>query len=168
MKLIIVFKSWLLLGFCFVSVLTVKGQVNHDAIRLQVFQKAMIGKTFTFGKWTKNGQTETRLQYLGTFIGGQKTYKVMNSAWFWGLTRRATSRILIYDNQNRYIGNYYLTLATDLPDKLADGKLIFTNKGKPECDKALITKVDMNAGIPKSFFLKCKGNEGDIYSFSTE
>jgi len=84
------------------------GQVNNINIRQQVLQKGIIDSVFVFGKWTEESQTETQLKYLGdlTTKAGQ-TFKIMNSIWLWGLSKRATSRILIFNFKNQYVGNYY-------------------------------------------------------------
>jgi hypothetical protein len=143
-------------------------QVNDQARRQKVLQKAIVDSLFIFGKWTEKGGTETHLKYLGqvTTKHGQ-TFKILNSSWFWGLSHRATSRILVFNDKNNYVGNYPLTLTTDLPTKMKNGKLIFKNTDE-SCDKNLATIVDFKNGLPRQFFRKCKGKFGDIYSFDTE
>jgi hypothetical protein len=133
-----------------------------------VLKKGIVNKLFVFGKWTEQGGTETHLKYLGEITTKDgRTFKVMNYCWFWGLSKRATSRILVYNGRNQYVGNYGLTMTYDLPDKLQDGKLIFTNKDNEDCDRSLVTRLDLNHGLPKEFFLKCKGDHGDIYTLDT-
>jgi hypothetical protein len=124
---------------------------------------------FVFGKWSKNGQTETHLKYLGivTTTNGN-VFKILNYSWFWGLSHRATSRILIYNHKNQYVGNYYVNMIYDLPDRLVDGKLIFTNKDKMDCNKIIVTQIDFTKGLPKSLFINCDGQNGNVYSFSIE
>jgi len=95
------------------------------------------------------------------------TYKILNSVWIWGLSHRATSRLLIYNRLNQYIGQYHVTLTSDLPHSVKNNQLIFINS-EDDCDPKLITRIDLSKGIPKQFFLKCKGNMGDIYTFSSE
>lgn len=150
------------------AIFSTSGQVADQNIRLQVLQKGIIDSTFIFGKWTEGGNTETHLTYLGqvTTNHGQ-TFKIVNSIWIWGLSQRATSRILIFNGKNHYVGNYYLTIAYDLPSNLVDGKLIFKNTGK-DCDNKLTTIVNLKNGIPRQFFRKCRGTSGDIYSFSSD
>ncbi len=145
------------------------GQVNDRDIRQEVLRKGIVNKLFVFGKWTEKGGTETHLRYLGKVTSKDgRTFKIMNYSWFWGLSHRATSRILIFNNKNQYVGNYGLTLTSDLPDKLENGKLIFTNKDNEDCDRNLITSVSLKHGLPKEFFLKCKGDYGDIYTLDTQ
>lgn len=97
-----------------------------------------------------------------------RIFKIMDSCWFWGLSHRATSRILIFNGKNQYVGNYCLGMTNDLPDKLDNGILIFTNSDNEGCDKSVVTQVDLTKGLPKHIFLRCEGENGDIYSFSTE
>ena len=151
-----------------IAVSYVYGQVNDQTIRQRVLKKAIIDRTFIFGKWTDKGGTETHLQYLGqvTTKHGQ-IYKILNSMWFWGLSHRATSRILVFNQDNKYVGNYYVTVTTDLPTKMKSGKLIFENT-KEECDKKIKTIVDLKNGLPTQFFRKCKDKFQNIYSFDTE
>jgi hypothetical protein len=121
------------------------------------------------GKWTEKNQTETHLKYLGQVkTADGRVYKIMNSCSFWGLAHRATSRILIYNDKNQYIGNYSLGMTYDLPDKLENGKLIFTNASNEGCETKLITRVDLTHGLPNVFFIKRKGQSGDFYAFSIE
>jgi hypothetical protein len=53
----------------------------------------------------------------------------------------------------------------DVPDKIEDKSLVFINDKDSGCSPNSITRVNFGNGIPKQFFLKCKGGMGDIYSF---
>lgn len=151
-----------------VGVFSASAQIEDQNIQLQVLEKSITDSTFIFGKWTENGGTETHLKFLGqlTTKNGH-TFKVVNSILFWGLSQRATPRILIFNDQNQYIGNYCMTTIYDLPIMLKDGKMIFENTDD-NCNRNLITTVSLNNGIPKQFFRKCKDKSGDIFSFSSE
>jgi hypothetical protein len=142
--------------------------VNDQKIRQQVLEKGVADSLFIFGRWTEHGGTETHLKYLGqvTTKKGQ-TFKIIISSWIWGLSHRATSRILIFNNKNQYVGEYYVTTVYDLPTKLQSGNLIFKNT-EDDCDKKLLTVVSLNNGLPKQFSRKCKGKFGDIYSFYSD
>ena len=158
------FLLFTLMFFVFSAV----GQVKDRNIRQQVLEKGIIDSVFVFGKWTEKSQTETQLKYLGkvTTKTGQ-TFKIMNSIWLWGLSERATSRILIFNLKNQYVGNYYLSGTDQLPTSLRNGKLIFTNLSD-DCDKKVITTINLNNGLPKQFFRKCKDKFGDIFSFESD
>jgi hypothetical protein len=142
--------------------------LNDQKIRQQVLEKGIVDSLYVFGKWTEHGGSETHLKYLGqvTTKKGQ-IFKVVISSWIWGLSHRATSRILIFNNKNQYVGEYYVTTIYDLPTKLQSGNLIFENTDD-DCDKKLLTVVSLNNGLPKQFFRKCKGKFGDIYSFYSD
>lgn len=159
MKLKITFLIFFLSYFSF-------GQIDDSKIRLEVLKKSVIGKEFTFGKWNEKGQTETNLTYLGSIKTKKgKVYKIMNSVWIWGMSARATNRILVFNDRNQYLGNYSVTTSNDLPTEFKNGYLIFKNTDK-DCDKKVITKVNFRNGLPKSFYRKCNNEFGDIYSFS--
>lgn len=146
----------------------VNGQVGDQVIRQIVLEKAIVDSSFIFGKWTEKGGTETHLTYLGqvTTKHGQ-TFRVLNSIWFWGLSRRATAGILIFTADNAYVGKYSVTVISDLPTKLKNGNLIFKNSGN-DCEPQNVTVVDLKNGLPKQFFKKCHGAYGDIYCFDNE
>ncbi|MCX2575366.1 hypothetical protein [Pedobacter sandarakinus] len=143
-------------------------QTNDENIRLLVFQKRVLNKTFVFGKWTENGGTETQLTYLGevkTKTG--RNLKVVNSVWLWGLSKRATSRILIFNNENKYLGNYLLTMIHELPNELTNGNLIFKNS-VGDCEKNQTTAINLKNGLPKQLFRNCEKDEGDVFSFQSK
>lgn len=147
---------------------SIHAQVNYHEHQ-KVLENNIVDSLFIFGKWANTGDTETHIKYLGKVTTSSgRVLKIMNSCWFWGLSHRATSRILIYNDKNQYLGNYYLTMTSDLPYKLDKGKLFFSNKGKEDCNKKIITAIDFSRGIPKTIFLKCNGSTGDIYTFSSE
>jgi hypothetical protein len=153
----------------FLLTISAKGQLSDHEMQQQVLEKNIVDSLFVFGKWTEEGPGETHLKYLGKVVttDGQ-VLKIMNSCWFWGLSHRATSRILIFDEKNQSVGNYGLFLIYDLPDKLENGKLIFSNSDNDGCDKKLITIINFARGIPEQFFLKCEGEFGEIYTFSPD
>lgn len=155
-----------LLCIAFLCNMTAMAQDNDQAKRRTVLEQGIIDSVFVFGQWTEKGSTETHLKYLGevTTMDG-RVFKVMTSIWLWGLSRHATNKILIYNGKNQYVGNYYMSIMSDLPDKLEDGRLIFTNYDNEDCDRKLITKVNLKKGLPTQFFLKCQGQMGDIYTF---
>ena len=132
---------------------------------LFVLERNQINKTFIFGKWTQEGGMENRYKYLGKITTNRgKTFKILNSLWIWGLSGRSTSRILIYDQCNKYLGNYYLKMDYNLPHSIIDNRLIFINNDE-ECDKNLKTEIDFRYGLPKQIFIKCNGDYGDVVTF---
>ena len=144
---------------------TILGQTDNRDYRVEVLKKDIKGKEFTFGKWNEEGATETRLKYLGTLKTEKgKVYKIMNSIWIWGLSSRATNRILVFNHKNQYLGNYYITTPNELPTKIKNGYLIFKNIDG-DCNKNVETKINFKNGIPKTIFRKCDNESGNEYSF---
>ncbi|WP_146229840.1 hypothetical protein [Pedobacter nutrimenti] len=132
--------------------------------QLQVLKKAKIGYEYVFGTWTAENEGETHLTYLGKFHASNgKTYQVMTSKWLWGLSKRATNRILIFDGQNRYLGNYMVSVADDLPYKMEKGKMWFKNT--EECPNRSLFSVDLRQGVPEKIFIECSKGAGDEYVF---
>ncbi|MGO4707945.1 hypothetical protein AB4Y90_02280 [Chryseobacterium sp. 2TAF14] len=142
-----------------------KAQINDDNIRLKTLQKSNIGKKYVYGKWNEKGGMETHLTYLGNVKTKKgETYKIMNYTWLWGLSKRATNRILVFNDLNQYIGEYNVTMTSELPQKLKNGILIFENQNN-DCDQKVSSKINFKNGIPKEFFRKCKNGYGDTYTF---
>lgn len=140
-------------------------QVDDSNIRLYVLRKNTIGKEYIFGRWNAKGGTETHLKYLGSAHSKHhKTYKIINSSWIWGLSRRATNRILVFNEKNQYLGNYPVTMIVDLPTEMKNGILIFKNKDI-SCDLKISSAISLRKGLPKEFFRKCKAHSGSFYGF---
>jgi hypothetical protein len=143
-------------------------QIKQGDIWLQVLKSNRVGREFIF---KTEDNSVTRLTYIG-LIRSKKgvAYKIMNSIWLWGeANHRATTRILVFDSRDKYLGNYYLTMSCDIPSFIKANKLVFTNKrSSTDCDYKTITYVDFDKGIPKEFFRKCAGESGDFYTFDKE
>jgi len=142
------------------------GQTNDTNIRQGVLKNNHPNEVFIFGKWNKNGATETHLKYLGLIRTKKDSYKIMISIWYWGYSKRATSRILIYDYNNKYLGNYYVGMTYDLPEKIEHNKVIFLHTRSTDCNSRV--ELSFDNGIPSDFFLECKNGFGDIYSFEKD
>lgn len=145
--------------------LNVKGQENDDAIRQLVLNNNIKDSLYIFGQWNETDGTETQLIYLGVIESKEGKFKIITSSWFWGLSKRATSRILVFNDQNEYIGNYYFGMTYDLPERIEDNQIVFLHTRTDECDKETITRLSFQDGIPEEFFLECKDGFGDVYSF---
>lgn len=147
------------LCLCFTSF----GQSRGNNIRSEVLLKNIAGKKYVFDYSKKKDHDETQLTYLGILkaIDGRQ-YKVMSYCWIWGISKRATNRILIYSAQNKYLGDYYLTTIDELPTKIESNQLIFKVKDDSS-SKVTITRISFKKGIPKSIYLK----EDNIYPFET-
>ena len=146
--------------------LLASGQINDQNVRKKILKNGIINKLFITGNWKKDGQSEGQFIYLGKLKNKTgRIFKILTASWYWGISPRATSRILVYNQKNEYVGNYYLTMTYDLPSKLQNGKLIFYNAEESDCDKKVTTTINLVNGLPIHFFRKCKGEFGDIYTF---
>lgn len=150
------------------SAIMVTAQVNDDSIRQIVLRYNIIDTTYVFGEWNEKGGTETHLRFLGTINSDSGKYKIMTSSWYFALSKRASSKILIYNDKNEYIGFYYVGMTYELPDAIDNNELIFRHSDNDDCDNNLTTRLSFKHGIPEEFFLECKNGFGDIYPFSKD
>ncbi|CAL2103715.1 conserved protein of unknown function [Tenacibaculum sp. 190130A14a] len=142
-------------------------QVNNQSILIETLLKNQIGKTITYGKWTQFGGTETQLTFLGVINENGIEYKILNSSWIWGISKRATNRIMLFSNKNEYLGHYYITAKCDLPKRIKNNKLIFEPDKCDDCNHKQ-TIIDFKKGIPKQLFITCRGSYGSMYIFNTK
>jgi hypothetical protein len=162
-------KLPLLLIFVIAIFSTVFGQVNPNKDRQVVLQHNKIGKTYVFDRSKKGDYNRTELTYLGTLkTKDRRVFKILISRWYWGLVPRATSRIVVFNEKNQYLGNYYVGMTYDLPNRIQNNTLVFENKDRRDCDSSIVTRISFTYGLPKEFFLECKNKMGDIYSFGDE
>lgn len=143
-------------------------QTEDDFNRQMVLKNNITDSLYVFGKWSQNGETETQLKYLGLIKTDKGNFKIMTSFFLWGLSKRVTSRILIFNEQNEYLGNYYVGGRQDFPEKIEMNQLLFLHAESDECDKKIVTRLSFEKGIPEQFFIECKEGYGDIYAFEKE
>lgn len=141
-------------------------QVNHFKAYQTVLKNAHTGKEYFFDKSKKDDLDSLVVIYLGQIVTTRgSVLKFLTSRWYWGFAPRATSRIVVFNEKNQYLGDYYLTMAYDVPDKIEGKSLVFINDKGSDCTPGLVSKISFKNGIPKRFFLKCRGGLGEIYSF---
>lgn len=153
-------KQFLTILFILISYFT-NAQVNDSAIRQQVLSKGVTDSTYVFGMWDGDTGTETHLRYLGVVETAKGNYKILTSMFIWGLSQRATNRILIFDENNDYVGEYAGLQADELPYKSENNSLYFLYDDEKKCTVV----IDFSKGIPEMIFLNCDGR-GDMYYFS--
>jgi hypothetical protein len=162
----------LLRSVFFVIVVFISHQTSfgQGKVLLSVSKKDKVNKIYSFDSSTKeNGYDKTFVKYLGNIQTDRgEVFKVLSLARIWGKNRHTSGVIYIYNYINKFVGKYSLGSSSDLPDKVADNHLFFTNRHKSDCDSKMVTEVDFSKKIPKEIFLKCKDASGDIYTFSTE
>lgn len=150
-------------------------QLNYNNAYQTVLKRSHIGKEYSFDR-SKDVLFENRrihkydslvLVYLGKITTSDgRTLKFLTSRWYWSTSPRATSRIIVFNSKNQYLGDYYLTMTYDVPDRIEGSTLVFVNENESNCTPKLVTRVSFRRGIPKHFFLKCEGKLGDIYNFA--
>jgi hypothetical protein len=141
---------------------------GQEKIIMKVLEVNHIGKEFLFDSSSKkDGLDKIHVKYLGIVqASGSGNYKIITWKRIWGPSDHTTGVIFIYTLKNKFIGKYHLGSGFDLPDKIENNNLIFTNKHKINCDAHLVTKVGFNKGLSEEIFLKCKGEYGDVYPLS--
>lgn len=142
-------------------------QVNDGAIRQKVLAQGIVDSLYVFGEWKAMEETETHLKYLGTLETENGIYKIMTSTWLWGTnTRRATNRLLVFDVEDKYLGEYNsFSMICDLPNKIEKNELMFSTPRCDSCDKNRIIRIPFEENLLEMFFVECKGDYGNIYVF---
>lgn len=69
-----------------------------------------------------------------------------------GYSCRGISRLVIYDTNNIYIGNYYFETPNALPDALEDNKIVYT-KNLGDCSNRKGIEISFKNGLPNSFLI---------------
>jgi hypothetical protein len=127
-----------------------------------VLKKGIINKIISFGKWNEKGDDELNLTYLGIIRSESSSYKIMTSLWIWGISRRATSRILIYVLSNKFLGEFCLTMSYELPKDIRNNKLYF-DLLDDDCKRE--TYISFENGIPEYLILNCKNSNYLVSTF---
>ncbi|MFT3823956.1 MAG: hypothetical protein QM731_08545 [Chitinophagaceae bacterium] len=149
-------------------------KVSSEYSKLQQLEqlalKSPVGKEFIVDLTGKRGCNETRVKYLGiarTCKG--RRYKILTSFFVFSTSAdmcHGTSNIKIYDMKNRFVGEYYVGMPEGLPDTLLNNKLLYLDNSG-DCSLRKERLIDLSNGLPKSFYIRCTNNGGDIYSFSS-
>lgn len=152
------------------AILMVQVSYGQNEEIVNVLKNNKIGKEYSFDYSTKkDGLNKVSIMFLGIIkTDSGKQYKLVTWARVWGKNMHTTGNIYVYSLKNKYIGRYSLGGKDDLPYKLSKDSLYFSNKGKSDCDPKIENVISLAAGLPKEIFLKCKGELGDIYSFSLD
>jgi hypothetical protein len=118
-------------------------------LRLEVLQANSIGKDFEYDLTGQEGCSKTKLTYLGIISTSKnKKYKLLNSFFVTGYSCRGISRLVVYDDKNNYLGNYYFE--GPLPSSIDKNEIVF-KKGIRDCNNVKEVKISFNTGLPKSF-----------------
>jgi len=111
---------------------------------------------------------EYRITYLGDIqTRNGKVLKFINNIIYSGEnedSKRASATVDIYDNMDQYMGSYQVGPDVSLPSDIEGSSLVFAYNNE-DCHQK--TVIDFADSIPRKIFIKCKGESGDIYSFTT-
>ena len=145
----------------------VMSQQNFLAYSQMVLNKNEAGVSTAFSRTSGVEKDSLVLTYLGTVkdITGRR-YKVLTSIWFWGISSRATSRIILFDMKNAYIGDFHLTMIDELPVRIVDDKLVFNCKKMLDAKTPLEFEINFSNGIPSTIFLYEDDKHGSEYEFA--
>lgn len=128
-------------------------------LRIEVLKANSIGKDFEYDLTGQEGCFKTKLTYLGLLTTSKnRKYKLMNSFFVTGYSCRGISRLVIYNSDNQYLGNY--RFEGSLPNSLNKSEIVF-KKGSRDCENGKEIRISFKNSLPKSFYI-C----GEIVSFS--
>lgn len=122
-------------------------------LRLAVLKENSVGKVFEFDLTKQDGCNKTKLTYLGIVTtNNHKKYKLLNSFWVTGTSCRGISRLVIYDTNNIYVGNYKMDMPYQLPDELVNNEIAYKTD-HDDCKNRKGTNISFKSGLPKSFLV---------------
>ena len=135
--------------FCFVSKISF-GQLVFGKMYKTVLLKNKIDKPYSF---VTNEHDKVILKYLGTVkTKTERCFKIITEKFIWGPNHHTSGRISIFNSENRYVGEYHLGDAFQLPTKLKHSNLIFRNTQQEDCDKTILTIISLKKGLPKKIY----------------
>ncbi|MGE7774160.1 hypothetical protein ACQKLP_05520 [Chitinophaga sp. NPDC101104] len=155
-------------AFVLILICTAQVSLAQNAIRLDVLKKSQIGKKYCYDSTTSDNQgNKVYITYLGRITSNSgDVIKVLTWSRVWGPNNHTTGTIYLFDKFNKYRGKYELGDQWDLPTKIEKQQLVFIRKNS-NCTPGLTSKADFSQGIPRKLFIRCKGESGDLYNYST-
>lgn len=141
------------------------GYIRLQKLEQQALQKA-IGKTYEYDLTGRKDCNKTKIKYLGiVHTKHGKRFKILTSFFVFSAsaTCHATSSIKIFDFKNQYVGEYYVDA---LPDMLLKNKILYLDISDG-CNLRKGLQINLENGLPKTFFVPCSKTGGDLYNFSS-
>ena len=113
--------------------------------------------------------SETVIKYLGKVQNSKnQNLTLLSQIRYEGnISKKAISSIVIFEDNDKYIGYYYIPNTNDLPTRMEKGILFFENNNN-DCLNKTATKINFNKEIPNKIFRTCNGNLGDLYEFTID
>ena len=140
----------------------------YEKCRKIVLSENKIHQEYFF-KVAKNEINEFKLTYLGNIKTAEgDTLRFINAINYFGIyedSKRANSKVFIYNTQNKRIGFYHLGGALDVPTKIEGSDLIFSYENE-SCNQT--TAISFLDSIPSQIFINCTEKGGDLYTFTLE
>jgi hypothetical protein len=129
-----------------------------------------IGTQIEWDITRRSNCNRSKIKYLGIVETNKGTrYKVLTVFFVFSTASNmchGMSSIQLYTLADRYVGEYNVGMPEALPDTLASGRLRYL-ASSDDCSSRTERVVDLNPGLPKSFFIPCSGQTGDLVYFSS-
>ena len=136
--------------------------VDYDKASGKVLLENLPNKTYRFRGIVAS--INSYYTYLGSVHCGSRILKLINTKTIWGPNKHNYASILIFNAKNKYIGRYHLGDARDLPVKLLNGAMLFSNKNK-DCTTPVYKRISLKHGLPRTIFVPACNDMGDLYYF---
>ncbi|NEU06986.1 hypothetical protein GZH53_01565 [Flavihumibacter sp. R14] len=138
--------------------------MTDSHLRNLVLARNIRDSVFVFDFSEPGFHNETQLRYLGTLEStGGRIFRVLSSSWIWGQSRRATNRVLIYSEDNQYLGEYHVAIKDELPKGIENNELLFIVPGDDQIN-SMETRISFANGVPKQISIE----GGGTYRFETD
>jgi hypothetical protein len=131
----------------------------------QTIAQAVVGKAACYYNTYPDGTLGQRhITYLGS-VKTQKhgTVAILNDAvtiHYSGDMARGRGEIIAYNGKTWF--SAHVGGLDDLPDRLEGTQLVF-DKQAGDCNQR--TDINLQAGLPQRFFVRCENDMGDVYGF---
>ena len=156
--------KWLpLVSLLFIAHMTYGQQDNINSL----LKAAVPGKISNYKGKGKYENTNVTFKYLGAVSNGPNVIKAVT---YEKRTKTAmgnihgSSGILFYNKKNITIGAYEMGGIDDRPDAIEGKNLVFRKTG--DCN--VTNKIDLSNGLPKSIYVRCTKDGGDLWNLTTE
>ncbi len=126
-------------------------QRTSAELRKLVLEQNVVDSTYTFDRSYPPDLDIIQLTLLGDIkLSNDQSVKILNSAWTWGADTTTTSRIIILDQDNNFLGDYNFYGFDKLPKRISNENLIFSYVNE-ETGVSKDTSINFRDGPPKVF-----------------
>lgn len=129
--------------------------------RIEVLRAGVIGQANYFDFTDNDSCNKTCIKYLGQVrTSKNRTYEVLTCFNVSGTSCRGSSRIVVYNSDNEYLGNYWVPLPSYLPDTIIDNSLAFSIPD-PDCVNRTASTISFKNGLPRIITIHCSEAESE-------